>query len=110
MLDKKLELGLFNLKIDRPAIIDSVNINKMEWQVNKTVEELIELADNLNHFKRNDAATEQVCQELGDVIIQLTILTELFGAQNIQLFIDKRMIGITNRNKRLKKSKKAGFQ
>lgn len=107
--EKKLELGLVKLKLDGPAIIDSVNINGLEWQLNKSNEELIELADALNHYKRNDAAPEQVCQEIADVFIQLAVLTELFGYPNVQLFINKKLGAITGRNKRLRKKKKVGF-
>jgi NTP pyrophosphatase (non-canonical NTP hydrolase) len=108
-MNKKLELGLLSLELDRSTIIDSVNINKMNWQLEKTNEELIELADAINHYKRNDAAPEQVCMELGDCLIQLAIMVELFGAQNVQLFINKKMTGIKNRNARIKNKKTPGF-
>jgi len=109
--EKKLELGLFKLRLDRSTIIDSVNVNSLEWQLSKTVEELIELADAINHYKRNDAVPEQVCQEIADVIIQCAIATEIFGSANVQLFIEKKMLAIKGRNKRLaKKLIRVGFQ
>ena len=107
---KKLELGLFKLQLDRSAIIDTVNVNGMTWQLDKTNEELIELADAINHYKRNDAAPEQICAELADVAIQVAIMVELFGLANVQLFIDKKMTGIKKRNHRMQKKKKPGFQ
>ena len=107
--NKKLAIGPIDLKVDRALLIESVNLNDFKWQIEKTVEELIEAADALNHYKRNDAAPEQVCLELADVTIQLAIMVELFGSANIQHFIYNKQKAISNRNKRLRRKLNVGF-
>lgn len=108
--EKSLNLQPVDLKVDRRVLIDSFNINGFQWSIDKTVEELIELADALMHFKKNEVANEQVCQEIADVFIQCTILKEVFGSANVQLFMNKKLKSIRNRNDRLaRKISKVGF-
>jgi hypothetical protein len=100
------------LSVDRSIIIDSVNNNDISWNLQKSIEEAISLADVLLKAKKNVVANEQICAAIADEQIQIAILSELYGASNIQFFINDRLTKIKARNKRLEKEKnrrKVGF-
>jgi len=108
--DLKLSLGHTNLQLDRRTIIDSINNNSLRWQQQKTIEKCIQLSDMMLQAQKDTVAVEHICRSIADMEIQIQLLTEIYGASNIQLFINDRLNKINNRNKRLnKKVKKVGF-
>jgi len=109
-LNKKLAVGPVDLEVDRALLIESMNLNGLEWMMNKTIEELIELMDVLIHHRRQERTNEQVCIELADVFIQIATLVEMFGIKNIQHQIYQKQEGIAKRSAKLKKkADKVGF-
>jgi len=110
--EKDLKLEPVDLRIDRHILIDSINNNTMDWQINKTIEECVELMDVLIHYKREERANEQVCQEIGDMAIQIGILQHLFSKEMTQKCINRKLISIDNRNQRLinYKHREVGFK
>ena len=105
-----LSLGKSRLEIDRDVIIESINNNKLNWQLQKSVEECVQLSGVLLKAKKNVVANEHICQAIADTFIQITILEEMYGASNIQLFINDRLSKIKNRNKKLRHTvRKVGF-
>lgn len=109
---KDLKLEGVGLKIDSRIIIDSINTNEFNWQLDKTLEECVELADAIIHYKRDERANEQMCMEIGDMFIQIAILEHLFSREMIQKCINRKLISIDKRNKRIndKPLKNVGFQ
>lgn len=107
---KQLHLERTNLQLSRRIIIDSINNNKLNWQQQKTIEKCIQLSDAMLQAQKSTVANEQICRAIADMEIQIQLLSEIYGASNIQLFINDRLIKIDNRNKRLgKRVKKVGF-
>lgn len=105
-----LNLSRIPLEIDKGIIIESINTNSLNWNLQKTVEESIGLADTLLKAEKNVVANEHVCKDIADLFIQVSILVEIYGAPNIQIFINDRLSKIRNRNKHLSKSyKRVGF-
>lgn len=107
---KELHLERANLQLNRSIIVDSINNNTLQWQQQKTIEKCIQLSDAMLQAQKNTVTNEHICRTIADMEIQIQLLTELYGASNIQLFINDRLIKISNRNKRLnKRVKKVGF-
>jgi NTP pyrophosphatase (non-canonical NTP hydrolase) len=109
---KSVKLGIepVNLKVNRQVLVDSLNINGFQWQIEKSLEEMVELQDILFKFKKNEAANEQVVGEIADAFLQIVILSEMFGLSNVQLFIERKLKAINKRNKVMGRRKaKVGF-
>lgn len=54
-----------------------------ENQVRQTLEELDELATTLASYSANDATSEEVIDELADVMVMCEQMCELFGRQAV---------------------------
>jgi len=112
--EKDLKLESISLKTDAQVIIDGINANDFNWQIDKCIEECIELSNALIHHRKQEVNEEQVCQEIADVLVQVDILSHLFSAPLIQKFVNKKLISINNRTERITKRKdfrpRTGFQ
>ena len=102
MTKENLKLTPIDLKVDGRILTDSFNVNGIEWYINKTIEELIELADALIHYKREKVAPEQVCAEIGDVFIQIAVLNSIFDHSATQQMINDKLLRIAVRTERIK--------
>jgi len=110
MTDKNLKLERVDLLVDPRIIIDAINANSFEWMIDKTLEELIELANALTHYRRAKVTDAQVCMEIGDVYLQEVILHHLFSKPLIQSFINKKLTAIDNRSQRILRKTEVGFK
>lgn len=114
MTKEQLVLKPIDLRVDRLVIKDNINHNDMRWILDKTVEELIELADAITHYKKEEVADEQMCVEIADVYIQISILHEIFSKPIIQQMINNKLLAIAARNQRIRTKntfgKSIGFQ
>ena len=106
----KLGTEPIGLKLSRPVIIDSVNLNEFKWQMDKTIEEMTMLQNSLLQYKKNNITNEQMCESIGNLFVQVAVLTEIFGSANVQIFVERRLQAMKNRHRRLKrKPKSIGF-
>lgn len=114
MTKEQLRLKPIDLKVDGLVLKDCVNVNDMRWHLDKTVEELIELADSIIHYKRDKVAEEQLCAEIGDVFIQIAILAKMFNVDIIQQMVNSKLVKIAIRSQKIKTKHtfggKAGFK
>lgn len=102
MTKEQLKLKPIDLKVDGLILSESLNVNGMDFMIEKTVEELFELGDALLHYKRNQVTDAQLSAELGDVFIQIAILNLVFSKPVTQQMINAKLIKIANRNERVK--------
>jgi len=111
-MKEDLKLEGIGLKVDSRIIVDSINTNNFNWQLDKTLEECVELTNAIIHYKREEIANEQMCAEIGDLFVQISILEHLFSREMIQKCINRKLKSIDNRNKRIndKPLKNVGFQ
>lgn len=106
--EKDIKLEPIGLKANGDILIKSINNNGFEWQMTKTNESLIELADSLNKYAKQKMASEQVCMAIADTFIQIGILEYIFPRPFIQQCINKRLVSIANKAQR--STKKTDFK
>jgi hypothetical protein len=111
MKKKDLKLIPIGLKADGEAIKKSINVNSFEWQLDKTMEACIGMADAIIQHRKNNVVNEQLAQANAKLFIQVAIMEHLFGKEITQQFIDTDLVAIANRAERIlsKKSRKVGF-
>jgi NTP pyrophosphatase (non-canonical NTP hydrolase) len=71
-----------------------VNTNSIEYNVDKAIEELLELAEALmkRKLKGDKGATQQdVIDEIGDVQIRINVLKELMGPEAVENRINAKL-------------------
>lgn len=77
------------------SVIDKmVKTNETSYNVDKTIEELLELAEALmkRKLKGDHGATQQdVIDEIGDVQIRLDVLKEIMGPEAVDKRIDAKL-------------------
>ena len=83
--------------IDNQKIIETLAAsNAYDYNIDKTIEELLELAEVLMKQKLKFGAPkcptfQDVIDEIGDVQIRLDILKELYGAKEVENRINKKL-------------------
>jgi hypothetical protein len=106
------------IKVEDIILIGSINNNTFDWQVDKTIEELLKLAVALTEYRKNkgipeaEITKEYICPAIGNATIQLGILYKLFPVSIIQSSINGRLASMEAKNRRLNtpKIKNIGFK
>lgn len=80
---------------ERQEVIDKmVKTNSLEYNIDKTIEELLELAEALmkRKLKGDKGATQQdVIDEIGDVQIRINVLKEIMNPEAVENRIDAKL-------------------
>lgn len=98
------------LKVEDSILIDSINNNSWEWQIDKSIEEFLNLVQALIEFKKRNNVEEQVAAAIADAFIQMGVLNHMFAHPIAQTFIERRLLSIATRNEKRNKPKgKVGF-
>ena len=107
---KDLYLKPVSLKVDGHIIIDAINNNDFEWLIDKAIESYIALSNGLYKNRRHLLSNGEIAKLIGDAVIQIEIISHLFGTENVQKYINQYLIGIGNRTIKLNTKRSVGFK
>ena len=85
-------------RVGEPMIIRIINLSERalkKWgvdpQINQFIEEAAEAIETVSHHRRGKCDFDDVCGELADLLIMLTQMRSVYGADRFDRVLDEKL-------------------